>query len=627
MKPISSISADLRALPVLALLVACTGEASAPISRQGPAEDDTGGGPADADGDGDGAPASADCDDADPSIYPGATELCDGADQDCDGVVDNGVITDGAGCRDPGYPTLPDLVDILHLTLRTGEGTFDGTDDGEVSVCLSESACFTPYKPEWNDLESGALDVVAFEGLGLDRSTLDRMTLSTTDGSDHWRPVGLEISLDGERLYCRELDLDLGNEADETLSWTDPEGLGTGCDTVFDSPLTHGPIVGGIGPDRVRLWYRTDATRHVILRVADDPDDLPGAAPVHHGYPAAADDFTESVDITGLVAGRSYGWSLEIDGVVYGPWTFTTPPEDEDPGIFKLAFGSCSKQDDQPVFGAVLDWDPDMFLFLGDAHYANSDDLGDLRQFYRWAHERPLRRDLIAETPIVSTWDDHDFTGNNTDGSEPGRDTALRVFKEYTPNATYGTDDVPGVFTRQRWGQVELFLIDDRYYRGLDGTMLGAEQAAWLRDALADSTATFKLIASGSQFTPYGSDDSWASFPDAWYELRSALVEDGISGVVLLSGDIHRFEGRLLTPADGGYDLPEITSSPLAYDPPTSCGSDSGEPDRFFCEGGVRGFAGLEIDTTLADPTLTATWFDEDGVELYSWGTTVSALQ
>ena len=39
-----------------------------------------------------GAVASAgDCDDADPDVSPGANERCDGADQDCDGVVDNGL--------------------------------------------------------------------------------------------------------------------------------------------------------------------------------------------------------------------------------------------------------------------------------------------------------------------------------------------------------------------------------------------------------------------------------------------------------------------------------------------------------------------------------------------------------
>ena len=39
------------------------------------------------DEDGDGHSALFDCDDADDTVYPGATELCDGLDNDCDGVV------------------------------------------------------------------------------------------------------------------------------------------------------------------------------------------------------------------------------------------------------------------------------------------------------------------------------------------------------------------------------------------------------------------------------------------------------------------------------------------------------------------------------------------------------------
>jgi len=578
------------------------------------------------DADGDGADERADCNDADASIYPGAAEVCDGVDQDCDGAADDGIPSDGAGCRDPGWPAFPATVGTVHVTLRTGTGTYDGTDDGGISVCLSAGLCVSPYKEEWNDLEPGVLDVSTDEGVAVDRATLDRFSIVATDGGDLWRPVGAQVSLDGELVYCRDLDLDVGSESGETASWTDPAGLTVGCDTVFDSPLTLGPMVGAVGPDRARLWYRTDTTRHVALYVAESEAALAGSAAVHHGYPTADRDFTAVADVVGLAPDRRYAYALEIDGERFGPWSFRTAPADGASGVFRLGFGSCAKDEAQPVFGAILAWDPDIFLFIGDNHYANTGERDGLRQFYRQAHATPLRSDVLAETSILATWDDHDYTGNNTDGTATTRDTALRVFEEYWANASFGTEATPGTFTRQTWGAVELFILDDRYYRGLDGTLLGAAQEAWLLDALATSPATFKLVASGSQFTPYGSSDSWAQFPDSWDTLREAIVRDRVEGVVLLSGDIHRFEARTLTPASGGYVLPEITSSSLAYPTPAGCGSDSNEPDRVLCLDEGSGFVGIEIDTSAADPTFVATYFDTAGSVQATWSTTRSAL-
>jgi hypothetical protein len=60
------------------------------------------------DADGDGAPFTRDCDDGDARIHPGAAETCDGRDEDCDGLVDEGISVsawyrdaDGDGWGDP----------------------------------------------------------------------------------------------------------------------------------------------------------------------------------------------------------------------------------------------------------------------------------------------------------------------------------------------------------------------------------------------------------------------------------------------------------------------------------------------------------------------------------------------
>ncbi len=49
------------------------------------------------DADGDGYRSGTDCDDADPTVHPGADETCDGKDNDCDGAIDEG-FTLGLAC-------------------------------------------------------------------------------------------------------------------------------------------------------------------------------------------------------------------------------------------------------------------------------------------------------------------------------------------------------------------------------------------------------------------------------------------------------------------------------------------------------------------------------------------------
>ena len=79
-----------------------------------------------ADADADGSPACADCDDNDAARTPGASELCDGIDNDCDGIVP-GDESDGDG---DGVPACADCDD-------PAGGDEDGDGVGDIcDLCL-----------------------------------------------------------------------------------------------------------------------------------------------------------------------------------------------------------------------------------------------------------------------------------------------------------------------------------------------------------------------------------------------------------------------------------------------------------------------------------------------------------
>lgn len=74
--------------------------------------------------------APADCDDADPTVFPGATEVCDGADNDCNGLTDEDVDGDGFGaCRD-----CDETDTSIHRGADERCNAVDGDCDGEDGV-------------------------------------------------------------------------------------------------------------------------------------------------------------------------------------------------------------------------------------------------------------------------------------------------------------------------------------------------------------------------------------------------------------------------------------------------------------------------------------------------------------
>src|SRR5690606_33382736 len=152
------------------------------------------------------------------------------------------------------------------------------------------------------------------------------------------------------------------------------------------------------------------------------------------------------------------------------------------------------------------------------------------------------------------------------------------IFKAYWGNHSYGERANPGVYNKFYWGDAAFFLMDNHYHRdaaGLDQdkhpekTQWGRQQLEWLKQSLlaAKELKHFKFlfIATGHhslQSEPRGG-------PHELYrrereELMDFILENELTGVVFLTGDVHHSAMYKRQIGDQGQWVYEITSSPFS---------------------------------------------------------------
>ena len=87
-----------------------------------------------------------------------------------------------------------------------------------------------------------------------------------------------------------------------------------------------------------------------------------------------------------------------------------------DKPIGRIAFGSCAKHwQPQPIWDAVIDAKPDLWLFLGDAVYADTDGttawlVSKEQLIGEWNRlgDKPEFQKAKENIPMMATWDNHD---------------------------------------------------------------------------------------------------------------------------------------------------------------------------------------------------------------------------
>ncbi len=391
--------------------------------------------------------------------------------------------------------------------------------------------------------------------------------------------------------------------------------------------LLQGPMVGDTGPRHLTIWGRANGPYPLSVEYSADRDFARPQRSV--AVPTTtAGDFAAVVRIEGLEPGTRYWYRVLVDGIVdrYKPVPFAARTTPAGPADVRVAFGSCARiarDAVQRIFDVVVRESPDLFLWLGDNVYADSEAPEAIADEYRRQREVHSLQPLIRSVPQLAIWDDHDFGYNNSDGTSPYKDASLATFRNYWANPSYGLPEAPGVFFAKQFGGIDFFMLDGRYYRspndapdGPGKHFLGPAQGAWLREQLRASRAPFKMLVCGSGWSmadgPEG--DTWAAFRTERDALFDFIRDEKIGGVVCLSGDSHVGELNCIPwSARGGYDIYDLVSSPLAQSPATSWVRQHPELRLRDVYAGGANFGMLHF-TAEPSPSLTFTLFDEWGL-------------
>ena len=227
---------------------------------------------------------------------------------------------------------------------------------------------------------------------------------------------------------------------------------------------------------------------------------------------------------------------------------------------------------------------------------------------FRAAHKYNFLDDNVrafnAEVPIFVQWDDHEVTNNWSASKEiPAaykvRDISLlaaraaRAFHEMYPMRESIVE--PGrVYRTLSYGpHLDVFMLDERSYRGPNGPNLqtaygpdsyfiGPDQLAWLKRALLNSRATWKVIASDMPLSLIVYDDATnkkgseafaqGDGPPRGRELEIAdllrfIKTSGVANTVWLTADVHYAAAHYYNPDKAQFQdfepFWEFVSGPL----------------------------------------------------------------
>jgi len=263
--------------------------------------------------------------------------------------------------------------------------------------------------------------------------------------------------------------------------------------------------------------------------------------------------------------------------------------------VTKIAFGSCGwEKHPIPIFNHVVDHSPNMFIFLGDNIYGDTQNMDTLRAKYERLENKKSYQNMKKYVPIYAVWDDHDYGWNDIGKYYPFKEESKEIFLDFFDEPMSSSRRVhEGIYHSfiQNYGdhKLQIILLDGRtfrddlkpyngefdhegrysYYRkdyaphtDQSPTLLGEEQWDWLEKEFKKK-ADVRIVCTGTQFgIEWNGYEAWANFPHEQKKMINLIKSTKANGVIFISGDVHYSEiSKLET---NFYPIFDFTASGLS---------------------------------------------------------------
>jgi len=323
--------------------------------------------------------------------------------------------------------------------------------------------------------------------------------------------------------------------------------------------------------------------------------------------------------VSGLEPLTVYHYGFVRRGAPTPGGRFSTLPVTGAATSFAIAMGSCSDQFDNPVFRAIRNQKPLLFMHNGDLHYRSfhTNDPNDFREAYDAVLADAAQADLYRSCGVTYMWDDHDFGPNNSGHDNPSYDAVHAVYRERVPHypfrlqAESRTRAAP-ILQAFSVGRVRFIVTDLRSEHLREpGSLMGARQRAEFFAELVDAMREHRLVVWMSSVPWNGSDckDAWACAAPERVLVADFIKKHGVP-VCIVSGDAHMVaidDGRNTDYATGGgAPIPVFQAGSLGQS-----GSYKGGPYSHGACAGGRQFGLMKVDDD--GQSLRVSWSARDG--------------